>query len=111
MFRKLRENSIYWQFRYVTRPRLAMKRWWRERRGGVQRARISTVRYRGVADYPAYGRPIGFADPRRGFAFVLVLAAIWTAISLNLGQYEGVSLGALRIALLVALAYIFARFW
>ena len=111
MFKKLRENSMYWQFRYVTRPRLAIKRWWRERRSGVQRVKFSSVRYRGVADYPAYGRPIGFANPRRGVAFVLVLAAIYTALSLSVGSNGGLSFAVLQIAILVGLAYLFARFW
>jgi hypothetical protein len=111
LFKKLQENSLYWQFRYFTRPKLAVKRWWRERR--QPRTTTVGVRYRGVAASTPYrpGRMGGMTDRRRGLVFVLSLAVVWTAISKAVYPHDNLAVGLLRIAFLAGLVYLFDRFW
>src|SRR5579872_5515879 len=111
LFKKLKENSLYWQFRYFTRPKLAVKRWWRERR--QPRVNVVGVRYRGIAASTPYqrGRMGGIIDRRRGLVFVCALAALWTAVSVLVFPHDNLAIGLLRIALLAGLVYLFDRTW
>jgi hypothetical protein len=53
----------------------------------------------------------GGVDSRRGIAFVLAIAAVWTAMDLTALSQTGLLIGVARIATLAAVAYIFSRFW
>lgn len=106
IFKKLQENSLYWRYRFITRRWLALKRWWRERR--APRPRVVTVRYRGMSGLDPY-RGSG-ASNARGAVFVLILASVWTAMTMA-AVAETFALGLLRIVVLVALTYLFVRFW
>ncbi len=110
LFKKLQENSMYWRYRFVTRRWLALKRWWRELRQPKQRTNVVRVRYRGVASSSAFTR-MGGVDVTRGAAFVLALAAVWTALDLSSISQDGLVIGVLRVVTLSAIAYLFARFW
>ncbi len=102
---------MYWRYRYITRRSLAVKRWWRELRqgrgGGVRTIR---VRPRASAAYNPYARAIG-SDTTRGLAFVLALAAIWTALSVSTLPQDGLLMGVVRVATLVGVTTLFVRYW
>ena len=108
MFKKLQENAMYWRFRFFTRRWLEIKRRWRERRS--PRAVITGVRARGMAGYNPYARSGGI-DTRRGVAFVLILAAALTALQIAAGTLTGLSFGVLFLLVVVAITYLFTRFW
>jgi len=107
MLKKLQENWIYWRFRYFTRRWLAVKGWWRQRR--QPRSNVVRVRYRGVAN--TSGSRGGMTDPTRGVAFLLSLAAVWTALAVLALTHGGASFDLMRIGSLVLLVYLFTRFW
>jgi len=50
-------------------------------------------------------------DARRGAAFVLALAVVWTALDLTLLTQTSLLIGLVRIATLTAVAFLFSRFW
>jgi hypothetical protein len=107
MFKKLQENWLYWRFRFVTRRWVELKRWWRERR--APRPRVVTGPYRGMARGNPYVSSA--TSNRRGVAFVLALTAALTALQVALGSLTGVSFGVLFVIVVVAMTYLFARFW
>jgi hypothetical protein len=111
LFKKLQENSMYWRYRYVTRRSLAVRRWWRELRQGRARG-IQTIRMRprATAAYNPYARAIS-GHTTRGIAFVLALAAIWTALSISTLPQDGILMGILHVGTLAGLAYLFVRYW
>jgi hypothetical protein len=113
-FKKLQENSMYWRYRYFTRRQLAVKRWWRElRRPRVRlqaRPRVMPMRGRGMAAANPFVRA-DRVDVRRGAAFVLALAAVWTALDLSTLSQASLLIGLVRIATLAAVAFLFSRFW
>jgi hypothetical protein len=113
-FKKLQENSMYWRYRYFTRRQLAVKRWWRElRRPRVRsqaRPRVMPMRGRGMAAANPFVR-VDRVDVRRGAAFVVALAAVWTALDLSTLSQASLLIGLVRIATLAAVAFLFSRFW
>ena len=108
--KKLQENSMYWRYRFLTRRQLALRRWWRELRQSRLRPRVAPIRGRGMAAVNPYARA-GRIDARRGVAFVLVLAAVWTALDLTALNQTSLLIGLVRIAMLAAAAFLFSRFW
>ncbi len=110
LFKKLQENSLYWRYRFVTKRWLAAKRWWREVRQPRQQPRVTPFRGRGTAAYSPYTRAVT-SDARRGVAFVLAMAAVWTALDLTTLSQGSLLIGLVRIATLSAVAYLFSRFW
>jgi hypothetical protein len=58
-----------------------------------------------------YARTRIGSDLRRGFAFVLVLAAALTALQAATTTSGGLSFGILFLAVVVGLTYLFVRFW
>jgi hypothetical protein len=118
--KKLQENSMYWRYRFFTRRQLAVRRWWRELRQtrlrprdlrqAQLRNRFAPVRGRGMAAVNPYART-GGVDSRRGIAFVVAIAAVWTAMDLTSLSQTGLLIGLARIATLAAVAFVFSRFW
>jgi hypothetical protein len=118
--KKLQENSMYWRYRFFTRRQLAMRRWWRELRQSRlrprdfrqarMRSRFTSVPGRGMAAANPYARA-GRIDSRRGIAFVLVIAAVWTAMDLTALNQTGLLIGVARIITLAGVAFAFSRFW
>ena len=111
MFKKLQENSLYWRYRFITRRWLGMKRWWRERRS-PRPYPVGSMRMRAMAAASPYTRNARAAfDARRGVAFVLVLAAALTALQRAVPSTAGLAFGVLFLAVVLAVTYLFARFW
>ena len=110
LFKKLQENSLYWRFRFITRRWLALRRWWREVRLPRRQPRVTPIRGRGMAAVNPYARAAG-SDVRRGGAFVVAMAAVWTALDLTALSQGSLLIGLVRIATLTAVAYLFSRFW
>jgi hypothetical protein len=110
LFKKLQENSLYWRYRFITRRYLEVRRWWRTR-GQVRRVPQTTPRFRGTAAYNPYARGAGIRDNWRGVAFLAIVAAAWTALSVSSLPQDTLLMGVLRIASLAAITYAFVRFW
>ncbi|MGH2409593.1 MAG: hypothetical protein ACRDGS_04390 [Chloroflexota bacterium] len=113
LFKKLQENSLYWRYRFLTKRWLAARRWWREVRQPRGQGRVTTLRGRGMRGMAAanpYARSAG-ADARRGAAFVLAMAAVWTALDLTTLSQGSLLIGLVRIATLSLVAVLFSRFW
>ena len=118
--KKLQENSMYWRYRFFTRRQLAVRRWWRELRQSRLRprafrqaqpgTRFAPVRGRGMAAVNPYARS-GRIDSRRGIAFVVAIAAGWTAMDLTSLNQASLLIGLARILTLAAVAFAFSRFW
>jgi hypothetical protein len=53
----------------------------------------------------------GGVDSRRGIAFVLALAVVWTVMDLTSLNQASLLIGLARIATLAAVAFVFSRFW
>ncbi len=98
-----------------------MRRWWRELRQSRLRPRdlrqaqlrarfAAPTRGRGMAAVNPYART-GGVDSRRGLAFVLAIAAIWTAMDLTALNQASLLIGVARIVALAAVAFVFSRFW
>jgi hypothetical protein len=51
------------------------------------------------------------SDVRRGAAFVLAMAAVWTALDLTTLSQGSLIIGLARIATLALVAVLFSRFW
>lgn len=109
LFKKMQENSLYWRYRFLTRRWLAARRWWREVRQS-RRPRVMPARPRGTAAYNPYARTAG-SNARRGIAFVVAMAIVWTALDLTTLSQGSLEIGLVRIATLSGVAYLFARFW
>jgi len=111
---------MYWRYRFFTRRQLAVRRWWRELRQSrlrprdfrqaQLRTRFAPARGRGMAAVNPYARTSGI-DSRRGIAFVVAIAAVWTAMDLTSLNQAGLLIGLARIATLAAVAFVFSRFW
>ena len=111
---------MYWRYRFLTRRQLALRRWWRELRQtrlrprDLRQARLRSqfapVRGRGIAAANPYARAGGI-DSRRGIAFVVAMAAVWTALDLTALNQAGLLIGLARIVTLAAVAFVFSRFW
>ena len=107
MFKKLQENWLYWKFRFITRRWLEMKRFWRERRA-PRAYPMSAARFRGLSSVNPYVR--GGQRATRGIAYVLVLSAALTALQ-EAVKSQGLSFGVLFLLIVLAVTYVFARFW
>lgn len=110
LFKKLQENRLYWQYRFITRRYLELRRWWRTRGTPVRRG-PQTARFRGTAAFNPYARGAGIANVRRGAVFLVLVAAAWTILSLSSLPQGTLLIGLLRIGALSAITYAFVRFW
>jgi len=110
LFKKLQENSLYWRYRFLTKRWLAARRWWREVRQPRGQGRVTPIRSRGTAAFTPY-TGAARTDARRGAAFVLAMAAVWTALDLTTLSQGSLLIGLVRIATLSLVAVLFSRFW
>jgi len=110
LFKKMQENSLYWRYRFVTKRVMAVRRWWREVRQPRAWTRVTPIRGRGMAASSPYTGAAG-ANARRGMAFVLAMAAVWTALDLTTLSQGSLLIGLIRIGALSAVAFLFSRYW
>jgi hypothetical protein len=114
LFKKLQENSLYWRYRFITSRYLRMKRWWRELRRPGPKARVVRSVPRGMASFDPYGsgrRAVSVVNGRRGVAFVVLAAALWTAVGYSALANSTFPVELVQFASLGLLVYVFVRFW
>jgi hypothetical protein len=118
LFKKLQENSLYWRYRFITRRYLELKRRWRELRHPNGRARLRVVppTPRGMAAFDPYRQSPGRrtaagASTVRGLAFVGLVGLAWTALAHTPLVGGGFPIVTLQLAMLVAAAALFIRYW
>ncbi len=105
MFKRLREEWMYWRFRNITRNRQRLRIWLRQRR--PSRAKMSTMsrpRARGAAMYSPY-RNTG----NRGLLFVAIVAAVLTVANVALPRLGVTNTLLYDLLLLFAVTYAYLR--
>jgi hypothetical protein len=102
--KKLQENSMYWQYRFITRRWLAVKRWTRSWR----QPSLRQVRHRGSSIWVPQSQVATWRS--RGIAFVLTTAVVLTVIQLAVGsRLVGLGMSLLEVAIVAVLVYAFTR--
>ncbi len=105
VFKKLREEWMYWRFRNITRNRQRLRIWLRQRR--PSRAKVNTMphpRARGAALYSPY-RTTG----NRGLLFVAIVAAVLTVANVALPRLGVTNTLLSDLLLLFAITYAYLR--
>jgi len=105
VFKRLREEWMYWRFRNITRNHQRLRIWLRQRR--PSRARVQTMphpRARGAAQYTPY-RQTG----NRGLLFVALVAAVLTIANVALPRLGVTNTLLYDLLLLGAVTYAYLR--